>query len=319
MVDEPSALRRIEALPVREREPNSARTLDAWINQAQERVGVDHGRLGWLVASTVVVAVLQRAVDESNTPNFLLKGGTYLQHRLDWAGRSTKDVDGIVRGDIDAFLAVLDRSLREPWGVLTLSRSRVELINVPTRARRLGRFEVKVALRGVVWRSVKVEISPDEAGIGDHPYPFSPPSLSHFGLPNPDALVGIALRFQIAQKFHACSDPHDPPQAVNDRPRDLVDLILLRALLESDVTTTAGDLRAACVALFDARAAEAIELGRTARSWPPVIQMHRHWPADYERAARDARLADSLVEAIAQLNSWISDIETSPETKRTPR
>ena len=131
--------------------------------------------------------------------------------------------------------------------------------------------------------------------------------------------MGIALRFQIAQKFHACSDPHDPPQAVNDRPRDLVDLILLRALLESDVTTTAGDLRAACVALFDARAAEAIELGRTARSWPPVKQMHRHWPADYERAARDARLADSLVEAIAQLNSWISYIETSPETKRTPR
>jgi predicted transcriptional regulator of viral defense system len=44
-----------------------------------------------------------------------------------------------------------------------------------------------------------------------------------------------------------------------------------------------------------------------------------NWPADYERAARDAQFADSLVEAIAQLNSWISDIETSPETKRTPR
>ena len=193
--DGPGPLQRLDHLPDRGKEPNSARTLDAWIIQAQERVGVDHGRLGWLIASTVVVAALQRAVDESDVPRFLLKGGTYLQHRRDWAGRSTKDVDGIVRGEIDGFLDALDRSLREPWGPLSLSRTEVEVIQTPTRALRPRRFDVKVAVRGVVWRSVKVELSPDEAGTGDHPYLFVTPSLSHFGLPSPDALVGIALRF----------------------------------------------------------------------------------------------------------------------------
>ena len=309
--DGPGPLQRLDHLPDRGKEPNSARTLDAWIIQAQERVGVDHGRLGWLIASTVVVAALQRAVDESDAPRFLLKGGTYLQHRLDWAGRSTKDVDGIVRGDIDGFLDALDRSLREPWGPLRLSRTETEVIQTPTRVLRPRRFDVKVSLRGVVWRSVKVEISPDEAGIGDHPFVFATPSLSHFGLPSPDALVGIALRFQIAQKLHACTDPHDPPHAVNDRPRDLVDLLLLRDLLASDTATTDADLRVAGQAVFDTRAAEAEQLGLVARHWPPAVQSHPHWPDDYARAAGDAGLTVTLDDAIAELNDWIGKLDAA--------
>lgn len=309
--DGPGPFQRLDHLPDRGKEPNSARTLDTWIIQAQERVGVDHGRLGWLVASTVVVAALQRAVDESDAPRFLLKGGTYLQHRLDWAGRSTKDVDGIVRGDIDGFLDALDRSLREPWGPLRLSRTESEVIQMPTRVLRPRRFDVKVSLRGVVWRSVKVEISPDEAGIGDHPFVFATPSLSHFGLPSPDALVGIALRFQIAQKLHACTDPHDPPHAVNDRPRDLVDLLLLRDLLASDTATTDADLRAAGQAVFDTRAAEAEQLGLVARHWPAVVQSHPHWPDDYARAAGDAGLTVTLDDAIAELNDWIGKLDAA--------
>jgi hypothetical protein len=309
--DGPGPLQRLAHLPDRGKEPNSARTLDAWIIQAQDRVGVDHGRLGWLIASTVVVAALQRAVDESDAPRFLLKGGTYLQHRLDWAGRSTKDVDGIVRGDIDGFLDALDRSLREPLGPLRLSRTETEVIQTPTRVLRPRRFDVKVSLRGVVWRSVKVEISPDEAGIGDHPFVFATPSLSHFGLPSPHALVGIALRFQIAQKLHACTDPHDPPHAVNDRPRDLVDLLLLRDLLASDTATTDADLRAAGQAVFDTRAAEAEQLGLVARHWPPAVQSHPHWPDDYARAAGDAGLTVTLDDAIAELNDWIGKLDAA--------
>lgn len=48
---------------------------------AQQAAGVEAGRLGWLVASTVVIAALQRAVDETGRTHFLLKGGTYLQYR----------------------------------------------------------------------------------------------------------------------------------------------------------------------------------------------------------------------------------------------
>jgi hypothetical protein len=88
------------------------------VNQAQGQAGVDSGRLAWLIASTVVVSVLQRAVAEQGSAWFLLKGGTYLQHRLNWEGRSTRDVDGLVRGDLGAHIAALDRTLSQPWGAL---------------------------------------------------------------------------------------------------------------------------------------------------------------------------------------------------------
>ena len=51
--------------------------------------------------STVITAALQRAVDESGIALFLLKGGTMLQYRLPGMSRTTRDIDGLVRGDID--------------------------------------------------------------------------------------------------------------------------------------------------------------------------------------------------------------------------
>jgi hypothetical protein len=73
-------------LPERGKEPGSARVLDTWIIQAQQKLAMDAGRLGWLVASTVVVAALQRAVDETGRSLFLLKGGTYLSAACPGAG-----------------------------------------------------------------------------------------------------------------------------------------------------------------------------------------------------------------------------------------
>jgi len=173
-----------------------------------------------------VVAALQRAVDASGSSLFLLKGGTLLQHRLGLASRATKDVDGLIRGDLDAFVARLDETLELPWGPLTLSRTAIEVIETPTRVIKPRRFHVLVGLRGQTWRHIQVEIAPDEGGARSESEAFLPPPLHGFGLPEPEQLVGLALRFQIAQKLHACSDPHDPPEATNDRARDIVDLLL---------------------------------------------------------------------------------------------
>ena len=59
----------------RDKEASSARILNAWIAQTERQVGADAGRLGWLVASTIVAAKLQQVTDESKQPLFLLKGG----------------------------------------------------------------------------------------------------------------------------------------------------------------------------------------------------------------------------------------------------
>lgn len=299
----------INQLTPKSKEPRSARVLDGWVAQAQQTIGgqVSGGRLGWLIASTVVVAALQRAVDESG-PLFLLKGGTLLQHRLGLDARATSDVDGLVRGDLTRFLIALDEVVKEPWGPLSIERGPVEYIKTPSRVTRPMRFKVLVRVATTTWRNVQVEVAGDEGGAGDSSEVVTPPSLTGFGLPSPDTLSTLALRFQIAQKLHACTDPHIPPASINDRPRDVVDLLLLRDLARLEGRPALLEIREAAEAIFAARAADARELGRTERAWPCVVVAHAHWRADFA-AARVGSYADiTLEDAVAEVNRWIDQI-----------
>jgi len=299
----------INELTARGKEPISASVLEKWVAKAQTDTQIEPGRLAHLIAATVVVAALQRAVDETGSSRFLLKGGTYLQYRLQATSRATKDVDGLVRGDMDEFLSAVDDSLQQDWGTLSLSRTQAETINAPTKVIKPRRFFLVLSLKGKTWRKVKVEIAADEAGAGAEHDTFTPPSLSHFGLPTPEQLIGLAMRFQIAQKIHASSDPHDPPVSINDRVRDVADLLLLRELVATDGLPSLPALREACVALFEARAAEAAATGYAPRSWPAQIVQHPHWVADYAAHARAYVLDLDLEDAIAQVNTWLREID----------
>ena len=291
--------------------------LNRWVAAAQQVAGVEVGRLGWLIASTIVIAALQRAVDETGRTHFLLKGGTYLLYRLGLTGRTTKDVDGLIRGDLDEFLTSLDAVLREPWGPLTLSRTEAEIVDVGGKVTKRRRFWVKLAIKGKVWRSIKVEIAGDEADATHEHDVLTSVNLDHFGLPTPDQLLGIAVRFQMAQKLHACTDPHLPPAEPNDRACDTADLLLLRDLVRLEGQLTAADIGTACAALFRARADEAIVLGRPPPTWPPVVQAHPHWHGDYDRVAGESGVAHSLTDAVSALNEWI--IELDAEWAELPR
>lgn len=305
-------------LQSRGKEPNSAAVLDRWVAAAQQAAGVEAGRLGWLVASTVVIAALQRAVDETGRTHFLLKGGTYLQYRLGTTGRTTKDVDGLIRGDLDEFLTALDQALRQPWGPLTLSRTEAEVIEVGGKVIKPRRFWVKLAIKGKVWRRIKVEIAGDEADAAHEHDVLTSVNLDHFGLPTPEQLLGIAVQFQIAQKLHACTDPHEPPAEPNDRARDIADLLLLRDLVRLEGQLTSADIGAACAALFLARAHEATTLGRPPRPWPPVITPYPHWHGDYDRVALESGNNLALTDAVAELNGWIIELESARPTLGNP-
>jgi len=304
-------LQQLAQLPERGKEPTSARVLNDWVARAQSDMGVESGRLGWLIASTIVIAALQRAVDEVGRSRFLLKGGTYLQHRLEWSSRPTRDVDGLIRGDVDEFLASLDEILRLPWGPVTIARSEIEIIDSPVRVIKPRRFDIKLLLKGVIWRKIQVEIASDEGGAAAEQDDLPAPSLSHFGLPSPDHLVGIALRFQIAQKLHACSDPHNPPEEINDRARDVIDLLLMQDLMQTEGFPGVLELKDACVAIFVARAQEAEKLSRAPRIWPCVLLAHSHWEDDYRHAAEATNVHLSLAEAVAAINNWILEIDES--------
>ncbi|MHA3725081.1 nucleotidyl transferase AbiEii/AbiGii toxin family protein [Leucobacter sp. HY1910] len=301
----------IGQLHPKDKAPNSARVLNTWIAQAERRLESDGGRLGWLVASTVVAAALQQAVDTQGRPYFLLKGGTLLQHRLPQFSRATTDLDGLIRGDIDNFLDALDKTLAEPFGPLQLRRDEIEIIRVPHKVIKPRRFDIVALLNGQTWRRMQVEISPDEGNAGEYSEPVAAPSLAGFGLPSPDHLAGLSMRYQIAQKVHAVTDPHNPPAAVNDRARDVVDLLLLRSIVQDSGYPAPEEIRAAITDTFDARASEAITAGGTPRPWPAKLTAYPHWATAYASAANSARFPLPMAEAVTEVNNWLEQIESS--------
>lgn len=295
-------------LPVRN-PPRSKRELDGWVAKTARTIGFTDGRLGWILASSIAVGVLQRATYVDEGPRFLLKGGAYLELRLGLQARATKDVDTLFRGTFDDFVDVLDSCLTS-WGPLVVSRTEIEIIDDVPRVIKPRRFFMVLSVNGKTWRKVKIEVSADEAGVG-RSFDNSPTaSLAHFGLPSPGALAGIAVDDQVAQKVHACTDPNVPPGSVNRRARDVVDLLLLRDAFYPGNSELPA-LRLACVALFESRAAECPLFGLPPRTWPPVVVAHANWVADFARACSEADVDRDLDDSLRQVNGWIQDIDAA--------
>lgn len=311
-IPEPTNFRVLGSFEHRGKSPATKSVLDRWVSEASRLPhGIEAGRLAHLISTTVAVAVLQQAVDASGRPFFLLRGGTYLQYRLRSGSRATRDVDGLVRGDLEQFLAELDTTLAQDWGAVSLQRTAAEPIAVPGKLLLPQRFYLKLSIRGEVWRRVKVEISADEADAGSLHEDLIPAHLHYFGLPTPERLLGIGVQYQVAQKLHACTDPHNPPDLRNERARDVADLLLLKSLIEREGFPALGDVLAACVKVFEARAAEAVALGRPARVWPPTVVPHPGWEVDYAAAAAEVGLELALEAAVAQVNAWIDAIASA--------
>jgi hypothetical protein len=295
-------------LPAEERPLPSARLLDQWVRDAQGRTGGVEKRIGWMVASTVVIAALQRAQADDQQPLFLVKGGLCLELQLGVKARTTKDVDTLFRGTAKEFEEAVDQVLAEPWGPFALERTRLERVVKAPRLIKPYRFDVKLGVRGKTWRRVQVEVSFPEGGIGAQTVPLPAPAVSYFGLDTPDQIVAIATDYQVAQKMHAASDPNIPPDVINDRVRDIVDLVLVKQHFYLDDPIPAS-LRAACLDVFNARAEEAIAIEKAPRYWSPVFASNAAWEKAFPKLAAEVGLTLTLDQAIAFVQEWVAQID----------
>lgn len=297
------------SLPDRGKEPPSKRVLDTWIAHAARSTGIIERRLGWTVASSVAIAALQRVSHLDGQPRFLLKGGSYLEVRLGLRSRATSDIDALFRGNFEQLLVALDTCL-EPWGALELTRSEVTTMENVRRVVKPRRFKLQMSIKGKPWRSVDIEVAPSEGRMDEFVDVVPALPLGHFGLPSPGELAGIALDYQVAQKLHGCTDPHQPPDAANLRARDLVDLLLLREAFYRE-SRSLRSLRDAGTDLFAARFAEAEQLQLEPRPWPPQVVAYPHWRRDYATSAQEVGINVTLEEAAEQLNEWIAFIDAA--------
>lgn len=116
--------------------------------------------------------------------------------------------------------------------------------------------------------------------------------LDHLGLDGLDRVPCVSVRYQMAQKLHACTERE------NDRSRDLIDLLLLRGMLDAD---DLPHVRDACVEIFELRAKHA---------WPPTVVVFDAWRESFPREADDLGFAiDDVDQAAAAVQDLVAEID----------
>jgi hypothetical protein len=255
---------------------------------------VAEGRLQHWISTMALLGALERAnAGREPTHGLLLKGGVAMELRLGIKARTTKDVDFVFHGPLDALIDDLDEALTEPYSGFAFERGE------PTQIRDTDsyRFDVKIYYgeRRQSWQTLQVEASPAEIDpLESDEVPAI--GISDFGLTGPSSVLCLSLRYQIAQKIHACSERFDGKE--NDRSRDLVDLILLRDLVEDLV-----QVREACVVTIERRAKH---------PWPPELTIEPSWPETYAAEAKRFGFdVETVEEAVDLVRRFIAEIDAA--------
>jgi Nucleotidyl transferase AbiEii toxin, Type IV TA system len=109
----------------------------------------------------------------------------------------------------------------------------------------------------------------------------------------------VSVRYQIAQKIHACTEIYTDGRE-NDRFRDLIDLQLLRDLVEDGGLPAVGE---ACIEIFELR---------NKHSWPPRVTVHPSWPPGFAAMAADIGFYTEDVDIAADaLRQFLSEIDAA--------
>lgn len=278
---------------LRARLRNQARDL----HQLETRV---QRRLAALVVNEIFLTIDN---DGGGQPAVLVKGGTAIDLRRGAApARLSKDWDGAVRSDLDEFIDHARAALAQGWSGFTGRLTREAEIEVPGLAVRPRRFDVKLDYRGKSFATVPVELSAAEGRSGEEHDVVNPVEYAAIGLEPRGPVYCLSLRYQIAQKIHACTDPLDGIRD-NDRARDLIDLQLLALLLDA---AALPDVRSACIEIFD---------GRGRQAWPPAVRTWPAWPSIYTASATGlgGDVLGDVDQAVEWLRAFIQAIEAASD------
>lgn len=253
----------------------------------QEQLAV--GRVRRWVSTMVLLGAFER-VQSGDGPRFVLKGGAAIELRLRAGARATQDVDVIFRGPTEELIDALDEALTVAYHDFSFLRG----VAIERGPHAIG-FDVRMEYQSRAWATLRLEVSgPDASGGEAEAVPAI--DLEHFRLTGPREIACLPLRFQIAQKLHAVTDR--PVGRENHRFRDLVDLLLLRDLVD-DVPA----LREACVKTFERRATHV---------WPPELTVPEAWRDGYRLLAEELGLeVNDVGEAANEVRALIAQIDSA--------
>lgn len=258
--------------------------LERLITTTSRSQGMTAARLRRWVSAMVLLGALQR--DGLESPSFVLKGGVAVELRLGTGARTTQDVDVTFAGGQD-LLEALDAALGKPYRDFGFRRGAAT-----PHGPHATRFDVRLSYRSRAWSTVRLEVSTPGASAGATER-LAAIRLDALKLSGPTDIACLPLDHQIAQKLHAVTER--PPDRENARFRDLVDLLMLRELVEG-----LRSLRGTCEATFEHRATHA---------WPPTLDVPDGWDVGYAALASEVGLAITDVHVAAeQVRGFIAAI-----------
>jgi hypothetical protein len=263
--------------------------LDKWSKDPDEPVLV--GRLQRLVGVTAVVAMLDGMVDDEGEPMISFKGGTSLELRFGLSARASRDLDAAIAGDMANAGRLIGERLALGWNGFVGRIDEWERVERAMTEPKPLRTKIRLTYLNKPFMTLPFEIgaAEGESVSGAERLP-SQLSLARVRLPDVDDIPFIPVRYQIAQKIHACTEPSTEDWA-NPRARDLHDLLLIEELAVTD--DNLGQIRVTCVEVF---------ASRNKHAWPPQIDVPPAWPAIWDaiEEAQGTRL-DAAVTAVTDL------------------
>lgn len=284
-----------------DRLPGNTAHLQRLIAAHSQAQGTPPARLQRWLNAMVITAMLDRARDENDEPIFLLKGGLAMELRLRLRARVTTDYDTAFRARAEKVMDLLDQALAQPWNSFEITRDAPE--KVPNT--QAIRVRLRLSYKRRSWGSVQLEMAAVEGSMGGEIDRVPAVPLDPLQIPIPDAASCVSLRYQVAQKLHACTEVFATGRE-NDRFRDVMDILLVETLLHE---VGLARVRTACLDIFNVR---------NKHAWPPTVTVYESWRAPFAALARENdftpadidEATEALTDLIAAIDAATDDTET---------
>lgn len=277
--------------------PGNVAHLQKLISDYAQKQQIPPARLQRWLNAMVITAVLDRVRDENDEPVFLLKGGLAMELRLRLRARVTTDYDTAFRARTEEVIDLLDEALTLPWNDFEITRDAPE--QVPNTE--ATKVRLRLSYKRRAWGSVQLELAAVEGSMGVELDRVPTVPLDPLQIPVPEIANCVSLRYQVAQKLHACTEVFEAGRD-NDRFRDVMDVLLVEALLHEVGLVR---VRAACVDIFNVRDKHA---------WPPQVTVYESWRAPFAAMARENGFTpDDIDGAAAALTDLIAAINSSAD------
>ena len=255
--------------------------------------------VSWLqnyITSSVLTAMLGRARDEKGKPFFVVKGGTAMLIRFGTDARATRDFDSTFRGLVEEVDQALHIAFQSPLWNFTAVVKKLDTLAGDRLHVQVYRYQISFKYLGDAFNKIRLELTLHQDSESEKV--TAALDLSPVRLPKPTDLDLLEISHQIAEKWHACTEP-DGDGVTNDRVTDVYDLLLLLRAIEEP--SGKSEVVRNCEVLFSER---------IIHEWPVKISSRNGWAAVWENLYREQPMDALLIprdlnKAIAQVNDLL--------------